>query len=38
MYNEINKIILNDEWEIDDIVKERIIKTKRKYKVVWKDT
>ena len=29
---------LDDEWEIDNILGERITKLGRKYKVVWKPT
>jgi len=29
---------LNDKWEIDNILGERITKLGRKYKVAWKPT
>jgi len=36
--DKINKISLDDEWEINDILGERITKSGRKYKVAWKPT
>ncbi|XTI89471.1 hypothetical protein V2W45_1490796 [Cenococcum geophilum] len=36
--DKINKISMDDEWEIDDILGERITRLGRKYKVVWKPT
>ena len=34
-FNEMN---LDDEWEIDDILEERMTKSGREYKVAWKPT
>jgi len=36
--DKINKMSLDDEWEIDDILGERMTKSGRKYKVAWKPT
>jgi hypothetical protein len=36
--DKINKISLDDEWEIKDILGERMIKSGHKYKVAWKPT
>ena len=36
--NKINKISLDNEWEINNILGERITKLGREYKVVWKPT
>ena len=36
--DKFNKMNLDDEWEIDDILGERMTKSGREYKVAWKPT
>ena len=36
--DKINKISLDNKWEIDNILGEKITKLKREYKVAWKPT